>query len=245
MPQFFIDKKFSKGSEVEIRGGDARHIAQVLRLKSGDWIVLSDGDGNSFRAVIKESSPTGVIAAVESKLTRHDGKIPPTLALALIKADRFEWAIEKAVELGSSRIVPFKSARTVPQYAAGASARKIERWQKIALAAAKQSGLPFRPVVEDSREFAEIVRTAKNPVLFFEGEEKNDIRSLWNLRSAAQSDTLIIGPEGGFTGEEVALAKKSGAVTASLGTQILRVETAAIAALAIWQYELGNMDICR
>lgn len=242
MPQFFIDKTFRIGDNIEIRGSDARHISQVLRLKTGDWIILSDGDGNSFRAIIEKSSPSNVTARIQDKIARREGKMPPALALALIKADRFEWAIEKAVELGCRRIVPFKSARTVPQYTVGANAGKIERWQKIALAAAKQSGLPFRPVIETPLEFSQLMEHANRAVLFYEGEEKNDIRSLWNSRYAAEVNTLIIGPEGGFTGEEILLARQSGVETASLGTQILRVETAAIAALTIWQYELGNMD---
>lgn len=246
MPQFFIDKQFAKNSEIEIRGGDARHISSVLRLKAGDWIVLSDGEGRSYRAKILDSSLRRVKVIIGEEISRRELSQPPVLALALIKPGRFEWAIEKAVELGCLRIVPFKSARTIPQFADNVNARRLARWQKIALAAAKQSGLPFVPEIETPRDFSGLFNSPgefRRTILFYEGEDKTDILSLWRAKPAEGRDLLIIGPEGGFTDSEVVIAKKNGATTASLGAQILRVETAAIAALAIWQYEEGNMRI--
>lgn len=246
MPQFFIDKKFTIDSEIEIRGGDARHISSVLRLGSGDWIVLSDGAGRSYRAKIVTSSPACVTALIGDKIQRREGLAPAVLALALIKLERFEWAIEKAVEIGCRRIIPFRSARTIPQFALNANARRLARWQKVALSAAKQSGLPFVPEIDSPHDFSNLFNAPnqfRRMIFFYEGEDKTDIRALWRTKPADGPDLIIIGPEGGFTNDEVALAKKSGAITASLGSQILRVETAAIAALAIWQYEEGNMDM--
>ncbi|MFH0800695.1 MAG: RsmE family RNA methyltransferase [Pseudomonadota bacterium] len=245
MPQFFIDRKFCTGGEIEIRGGDARHISQVLRLRAGDWILLSDGGGRSFRAIIRSVSSQSVRAEIEEEIRRPEAKSPPALALAIIKGDRFEWALEKAVELGTRRIIPFCSARTVPQYAAAAGARKAERWQKIAVAAAKQSGLPFRPQVDEPRSFADLLKLSKKfnrAVLLYEGEKRTSIADLGEKGCRSSEDIIIIGPEGGFTDDEVGLATAAGAIAVSLGAQILRVETAAIAAIAIWQYELGNMN---
>jgi 16S rRNA (uracil1498-N3)-methyltransferase len=251
MPQFFVDKTLIAGSDVQIRGADAHHISQVLRLAANDWIMLSDGSGRSFRAIITRSSPREVLASVKEEITRHHGLPPPTLALAIIKGDRFEWALQKAVELGCRRIIPFQSARTVPQYANAATSSKQKRWQKIAHEAAKQSGLPFIPQIDAPQKFATIFNSPKdhgNIVLLYEGERACDIKKFWR-ESAANSarkdapDLLVVGPEGGFGAHEVEIAKESGAITASLGTQILRVETAAITALAIWQYELGNLSL--
>lgn len=251
MPQFFIDQEFSAGDDVEIRGADARHIASVLRLGAGDWIVLSDGLGRSFRATITSATARSVGARIESELVRKNTLPAPALALAVIKGDRFEWAIQKAIEVGCRHLIPFCSLRTVPQYAESAESRKGDRWMRIALAAAKQSGLPFRPEVEDLREFRQVIGMAasyRRSVLLYEGERTHSLRSLLAepppTPGATQNagDLLIVGPEGGFADDEVARATKAGITTVSLGPQILRVETAAVVALAVWQYELGNLN---
>lgn len=241
MPHFFIDASWNTGDHIAIRGSDARHIAQVLRLQEGDWIVLSDGSGRSFRATITKASPSKVEARIREELPRRLENASPVLALALIKGERFEWAIQKAVEIGCRRIIPFRSARTVPRMAEDPGDRKRARWQRIALEAAKQSGLPFHPMVDLPVDFSELVRktdTWQHILFFYEGACSQDLCTSWDVESAAGStDLLIIGPEGGFTDAEVDCAASAGAVTVSLGPQILRVETAAIVALAIWHHE--------
>jgi 16S rRNA (uracil1498-N3)-methyltransferase len=244
MPQFFVDQPLASDREIQIRGADARHIAQSLRLRAGDWIVLSDGAGRSYRATITSSAPNAVVATIGAELPPRRGVPPPALALAAIRGERFEWAIEKAVELGCRHLLPFHSARTVR--GKGDEARKLARWRTIALEAAKQSGLPFRPEIETAQDFDALCARFGDfsaAILFFEGEEKRELRETLRGQPPASEGLLIIGPEGGFTAEEVRRAAEAGAVTASLGPQILRVETAAVAALAICQYELGNMDI--
>lgn len=243
MPQFFTENEIVAGMEVLIRGAEARHISEVLRLRSGDWIVLSDGSGRSFRSIIKSVKQGSVKAAIKEEIIRTAANPPPALALAVIKKDRFEWAIEKAVELGASRIIPFLCERTVPRYLKDATEAKEKRWTNIALAAAKQSGLPVRPEIGKILKFGELCAASKNfgtAILFYEGEKDAHIGSILKNRDKSLGGLLIIGPEGGFTDEEVKAAKESGIQTASLGTQILRVETAAIAALSVWQYEAGG-----
>ncbi|HPM41290.1 MAG TPA: RsmE family RNA methyltransferase [bacterium] len=248
MPQFFVDRDFCVGDEVALTGADARHVSQSLRLGVGDWLVLSDGRGSSFRSEILSASPGRVTAKVLEEMPRPALSPPPALALAVIKGDRFEWALGKCVELGCRRILPFFSSRTVPQYSRGADVRKLTRWRKIALEAAIQSGLPFRPEVEKPAAFGEMVAgfgRFDRAILFYEGERGRDVRSHFSEgegRKVSAVDLLIIGPEGGFSKEEVDLAREAGAVSLCLGSQILRVETAAVVAVALWQYELGNMD---
>ena len=248
MPQFFVDRSFRVGDEVALTGADARHVSQSLRLGVGDWLVLSDGRGSSFRSEILSASPAGVTAKVLEEMPRPKLFPPPALALAVIKGDRFEWAIGKCVEAGCRRFLPFFSSRTVPQYSRGADERKLARWRKIALEAAIQSGLPFRPEVEKPAAFSEVVAgfgRFDRALLFYEGERGRNVRSHFSerdARKASAGDLLIIGPEGGFSGEEVSEAVEAGASSLSLGPQIMRVETAAVVAVALWQYELGNMD---
>jgi 16S rRNA (uracil1498-N3)-methyltransferase len=245
MPQFFIDKDFEVGSDVEIRGADAKHVTKVLRLARGDWLVLSDGSGKSYSAEIRSVSPRAVTAHVVGMRFRRK-KTELTLALSLIKHDRTETIVQKAVELGITRIIPFHSERTVPRYVADADDRKLDRWRKIAMEAAKQSGLPFVPAVEPPLPFAELCRyfgDFEMAILFWEGEDRRDIASYGKKLSDRGEKLVVIGPEGGFTKGEVDAARKAGAFTASLGAQILRVETAAVAALSICLYESGDFNL--
>lgn len=245
MPQFFIDQKFDVGSEVDLRGADAKHVVQVLRLTPGDWIVLSDGSGKSYEAEITDASPRSVTAKIKS--LRSQRKLSDlTLAIAITKHDKTEAVIQKTVELGIARIIPFHSERTVPKLVSDVTDKKLERWQKISMEAAKQSGLPFFPKVERPLPFDELVRTIPDfvtSILFWEGEKDRGIADYKDELSQEGKKLVVIGPEGGFSKDEVEKARAAGAVTASLGQQILRVETAAIAALAICQYESGEFRV--
>lgn len=241
MPQFFLNQPFETGNEVEIIGRNAHHITDVLRLKTGNWLILSDGKGRSFKSEIISVASKRVRTIIKEEIRRETATEPPTLAFAVIKHDRSEWIIQKAVELGCRHIIPFYCQRTIPKYAS--AGKKHRRWQEIALEAAKQSGLPFVPQVDEPIDFDELCSLMpkyEKTILFWEGEKKEDFKSkVYGLRSKV---LLIIGPEGGFDESEIGKAKACGAITISLGQQILRVETAAIAALAIMQYELGNLN---
>jgi len=245
VPQFFIDQEFDVASQVELRGSDAKHIVQVLRLSAGDWLVLSDGSGKSYEAEILEASKRSVVAQIKS--LRSERKISDlTLAIAITKHDKTEAVIQKSVELGIARIIPFHSERTVPRLVEDLTDKKMERWQKIAMEAAKQSGLPFRPSIGRIISFNEMLRIMPRfvaSILFWEGENQRGIADYKDLLAQDGKKLIIIGPEGGFSKEEVENAHAAEIVTASLGQQILRVETAAIAALSICQYESGEFGV--
>ena len=251
MPQFFIDRNLDEGMSVEIRGADAHHISDVLRLIPGDWLVLSDGQGNSFRSVITDAKARSVTVRIEGKANRPSGRTPPTLAIASIRSERLEWAVQKCVELGTRQIITYNSHRTVRTGAATNGGRKTKRLKRIALEAAKQSGLPLIPAVDGPIEFEELCAQLglfDPAILLYEGECENDLRSIWEVHrkhlkgKPSKPPLIVIGPEGGFTQNEVETATEHGAITSSLGSQILRVETAAVAAMTICQYELGNMN---
>ncbi len=247
MPQFFTNSDISSGAIIELKGQDAHHIHNVLRLKPEDWILISDGKGRSFKSKIIESTKKSVTISICDQLERETIASPPTLAVSPISKERFEWIIEKSVELGCKRIIPLITERTVPHRAKIVSdQKKMQRLNEIALSAAKQSGLPFRPEIDTPMGFKEIIKHIDeydSSILFYEGEEKTDMKSFWKDRPGGTDNLIIVGPEGGFTKEEVSLAKNSGTVLLSLGQQILRVETAALAAISIWQYEIGNMNV--
>jgi len=243
MPQFFVDKKITPPCEIELIGSDAHHIGNVLRLKAGDWIQISDGLGNSFKAEIERTSSKSVKISVKSAIQKAARAEPPVLALSIFKSEKFEIALQKTVELGCRRIIPVKCERSLP-HLAKSSASKNERWNKIAIAAAKQSGLPFIPCVEKMLSFEALCDTEmkdENRAMLYEGKAVMTLPEYFKSSKKNSGHLLLIGPEGGFSSEEVEMASRSGISTVSLGPQILRVETAAIAAVTIWQYELGNM----
>jgi len=243
MPHFFIDKKIAPPCKIELLGGDAHHISNVLRLRAGDWIEISDGLGNSFKAEIDGTSSKSVRISVRSAIKKATRTEPPVLALSIFKSEKFEIAIQKAVELGCRRIIPVKCERSLP-HLAKSSASKNERWNKIAIAAAKQSGLPIIPCVEKMLPFETLCNTemkSENRAMLYEGKALMTLPEYFKSSKKKSGHLLLIGPEGGFAPEEVEMASKSGISSVSLGPQILRVETAAIAAVTIWQYELGNM----
>lgn len=245
MPHFFIDTVMEPREETIIRGRDAAHIAKVLRLDSGDWIVLSDGKGASYRASIIKASAREVVARIIERLPPRVGYTPPVLAHAVIKHDRTERIIQKAVELGIRELMPFHSQRTIPRFAAESGATRLDRWSRIAREAAQQSGLPWRPTVHRPQSFADLVSstaTFDDRILMWEGEQTTGISSIRDRLRIPNRKLVIIGPEGGFTEDEVGLARASSALIMSLGPQILRVETACLAALTVCQYELGAFD---
>ncbi len=255
MPQFLIEPSAVKDNVATITGKDARHISQVLRLKKGDWLMLTDGQGNRWKAVILSISPKEVVAVAQdfspANIGRPEGlrykSTNITLAQAVIKHDRLEWIIQKAVELGCSRIVPFTSERTIPKFAG--TPHKPARWQKIALEAAKQCGTTLRPTVEEPVPFLNLLtrlKPSETNILFYEGETSANLSSLappdGGVQHADAGTVVMIGPEGGFSSDEVKKAKEAGVVTCGLGPLILRVETASIAALTLVQQRLGYFE---
>lgn len=243
MPQFFIDRSLDVGIETEIRGADAKHLSTVLRLRRGDWLMLADASGATYRAEIAAATPRAVTVSIKERVRLPVSGHPPVIAQAIIKHDRIEGIIQKAVELGVREIRPFHSARTIPRLTQGITQKRLARWRTIAVEAAKQSGLPFRPTVDAPRSFDALVESAadfETKLIFWEGERERDLKSMRKAISAGMRMIVIIGPEGGFTQGEIERAQSAGAVSVSLGPQILRVETACVAALAICQYEAGG-----
>jgi len=216
----------------ELRGEEARHLTRSLRAEAGRQYEISDS-GSLYLAEIVEAHPGSVIFRVLEPLPISEPPVQITLLAALIKFDRFEWTIEKATELGVDRIVPVEAARTEKGLFAAAEKRR-ERWRRIARASSQQSRrlrapeiLPaarFRTAISERAEFRYVLEEETAPAL---------LRSLPPDRSESSRVALLTGPEGGWTEAERELARSAGWLPVSLGSQILRAETAAIASVAI------------
>jgi 16S rRNA (uracil1498-N3)-methyltransferase len=233
--RFFVDH-FEQSNAV-MTGDAAHHLGRVLRAEPGQLFELSDGKTawlGRIELVQKERVEFALIERIESK----ESALRTTLLLAIVKFDSFEWALEKATELGARTIVPLAAARS-EKALLHAAEKRSERWKKILLEAAQQSrrvSIPeLKPVEKPAKAFGD---GEGCKVILSERTEAQPLKSLvTNMRT--DTATLAIGPEGGWTNEEFAAAEVAGFRQASLGSLILRTETAVVTALANLNYALG------
>ena len=221
---------------------DLHHMTKVLRLKPGDEIEVSDGTAWEYRGVLRlVTSEEAVADIVDKQAFAREPGIRITLFQGMPKQGKMELIIQKAVELGVSRVVPVFTDRSVVTDN-GKMDKKIQRWQKIADEAVKQCRRGKIPEIGEDLTFSQMAEQLKDYdcVLFpYENEEDRSLKAgLRNLTSKPQNLAIIIGPEGGFSDREAALLKEKGALCVTLGKTILRTETAGLAAIAMVLYEL-------
>jgi 16S rRNA (uracil1498-N3)-methyltransferase len=233
--RFFVDA-FDAGRAV-LAGDAAHHLGRVLRAEPGQVYELSDGT-SVWLGKIEFASEDEIQFALVEALPVRTSSLDKTLLLAVVKFDAFEWALEKATELGINRIVPLAAARSEKGLLTAAG-KRVERWKKILLESAQQSRRVRLPVIEPvatpPEAFAASVSDLK--ILLSERAGARALRKILAGQSA-ESVTLAIGPEGGWTDEELAAAEKRGLQAASLGNLILRTETAVTACLASVNFAL-------
>jgi 16S rRNA (uracil1498-N3)-methyltransferase len=235
--RFFVEK--FEGQRALVSGDRARHLGVVLRAQAGQLYELSDGERVCLGRIEKVARDMVEFALLE-ELPANEPTFHVTLLLSVLKFDAFQWAIEKATELGVTEIVPLAAARSEKALIAAAEKRS-ERWRKIVLEAAQQSRrvrLPvLQPVARPEAAFA--ARGDQLGIFLSERADAPPLRIA--LRSQAASEAVLaVGPEGGWTDEERDAALKAGFHEASLGKLILRAETAVVAALAALTYALGD-----
>lgn len=241
MPKFFFNKNDISQGQVQLFGEDEKHIKTVLRARVGEELTLCDGEGMDYQCRIA-SMERGVLLDILSKeVCETEPKTKITLYQGLPKADKMELIIQKCVELGVDRIVAVSTERAIVKLDKKES-KKLERWQKIAEAAAKQSGRGKIPEIgQQVLKFKEAVAEAKEldgAIIPYEKEQETGIRQF--VRGfQGESIGVFIGPEGGFAEEEIALAQEAGITPITLGKRILRTETAGMTTTALLLYELG------
>ncbi|MGN1230634.1 MAG: 16S rRNA (uracil(1498)-N(3))-methyltransferase [Anaerotignum sp.] len=240
MPKFFFNKNDISQGQVQLFGEDEKHIKTVLRARVGEEMTLCDGEGMDYQCRIA-SMERGVLLDILSKeVCETEPKTKITLYQGLPKADKMELIIQKCVELGVDRIMAVSTERAIVKLDKKES-KKLERWQKIAEAAAKQSGRGKIPEIgQKVLKFKEAVAEAKEldgAIIPYEKEQETGIRQFVQ-GFQGESIGVFIGPEGGFAEEEIALAQENGITPITLGKRILRTETAGMTTAAILLYEL-------
>jgi 16S rRNA (uracil1498-N3)-methyltransferase len=241
--RFFVEGVHAVGDRVAFAPDDARKLTTVLRKRSGDRVAVVDSAGVAYAATV-ELDGRAVHARLDAALERPaaESTLRVTIAQAVPKGAKMDLVVEKAVELGAHAIVPVRSARVVGHAAAGG---KVERWRRIARAAAQQSGRTRVPDVSDVVDWAALLRTfARYERVYVPWElaDPSPLRTVFDedLRDVT-SALIAIGPEGGFSAEEIDAAREADASIISLGRRILRTETAALVVLAAMQYARGEL----
>lgn len=258
MPQFFLPPEALAGQEFTLAGPEAFHIAKVLRCQPGQTIVLFDGKGGRFEGLIREVRQDGTVVGTLGKtLHKMSDRAAVRLHLyqGLIKASHWDWLLEKGTELGAASFTPVLTPRTVVLLREVERAKaKQERWGRVIMAAAKQCQRAELPPVNAPIEFRDAIKTCAKAggltLLAWEGLSgataheslRPALRAADHKRGDESLDVnVFIGPEGGFSEEEVELAESLGVLVFGLGPRVLRSETAALAAAALIQYELGGL----
>ncbi len=242
MHRFFIPRPYAETMEIE--GVDARHIYTVLKMKPGEKVQIVSDDGVTALAEITETAPgCTVVKCLEVIAESHEPAVKITLAQGLVKGEKMDFIIQKAVELGVSSIVPLAMEHSVVRYDGVKAAKKRERWQKIAESAAKQSKRDIIPQVEAVSDMAKLMEecTCTTKIIAYECEDKQGLKQVLQKNPQTDSILIIIGPEGGISEAELTAARSGGAVPVSLGRRILRAETAGLTALSAILYEFDEL----
>lgn len=240
MPHILISPADISNNSVTIRGTEAHHLVRVLRVEAGDPLFLFDGEGASYKARCESVDNTGpsVLASITEK-TVSKRATAVHLFQGLPKGSKFDYVIEKAVELGADGLIPFLSDKNIVKLTPVQSTSKLKRWESLGKAAAKQSGRATLPAIETARPFKELEARLKTGLTLFldTAEKKTTLKSV-DLKKTKLIN-IVVGPESDLTAVERSLLLKWGAVPVTLGPRVLRTETAGLVALSIINHELG------
>ena len=250
MPKFFVPSHYIFGDYALIRGQEALHIYKVLRLKPGEKIRIFDGNGSEYHCEIRKTKKDLVEVIILNKLLGNpEPPVNTTLFQCIPKGNKMDFIVQKATELGITTIVPVISSRVVVKLDdMKRVTNRIERWEKIALEACKQSDRSYIPRINKILLLKDCIKTemalnSQLQLVLWEEEKKAYFKNILKrcVNDNIYNVSFYVGPEGGFTTEEVDLLKKSGNITVSMGPRFLRTETATISFLSIIMYELGDM----
>ena len=242
MPRFFIAGTNVAGGMAILKGRDAEHV-RVLRLRPGEDVILCDGQGTDYKCRLvyadKEQAEAEILEVVPCPA---EPSVKVTVLCGLPKGDRTDYIIQKCVEAGASEIAFFLSDRCVAR--PGEPEKKLERWQRIAEEAAKQSGRGIIPQVSWAGDFAGALDAAiktELPLFMYETGEREALNAVLEANKEIKTAAIVTGPEGGFAEFEAKLAKIAGLRVCSMGERILRCETAPVVAVSALMYATGNL----
>jgi 16S rRNA (uracil1498-N3)-methyltransferase len=245
--RFFAEGESLSPGERLLEGRSARYLSRVLRLGVGERVILFDGSGYEFPAEILEVGRQFVRLQVsEGEKVDRESPLDLWLGLGLCQPAKMDLIIQKATELGVIEIIPVRTLRVQSWLVGEKEITRRRRWERIAQEAARQSGRNKVPRILPLAEFSQVLRHGEptgRKLIFWEEEESNDLKQTLAVKGQTPQVGVVIGPEGGFSAEEIEQAKAAGFRIISLGRRILRAETAAIVVIGLLQYELGDLGL--
>ena len=246
MHRFFMLQENFQGEQVVFTGQQAHQIRNVLRMGPGDHVIVLDNTGFEYTAILTKIDRQEVVGEmIYKQRAQGEPRTQITLYQGLLAREKFEWVLQKCTEVGAARFVPTVTERSIVRRPDTVTARRLSRWRRIITEAAEQSGRGRIPQLEAPVNFPDAVSELGGFDRCLIGSPQAGGPSLRELLRAGDTEpvvvALLIGPEGGFTDEEVQLAQASGASPISLGRRILRTETAAVVASALILHELGEL----
>lgn len=240
MPKFFVKEEQISGSLITIVGDDARHIARSLRMAAGDGITVSDGRTTDYVCkLVKIRDEACECEIIESATSQSESPLLITLCMAYPKGDKLETIIQKAAELGASRILPFESSRCIKRPKAEKLDKQLQRLSRIAEEAAKQCGRSRVPEILAPLSYEQMLKIATESELSlfcYENESGYSLKNAFDDNKSISSISIIVGSEGGFSKDEAKAAQEAGCISVSLGKRILRCETAPLFVLSSISY---------
>jgi 16S rRNA (uracil1498-N3)-methyltransferase len=243
MHRFFIDPTGVQDRTAMITGPEAHHLRTVLRLTVGDLVCLFDGTGNVHEATITRIAKGEVATRIVASRTAAPSPVLVHISQALLKGKKMDLLIQKANELGIDILEPFISIHCENK---SRNPEREQRWRRVIIESCKQCGRPVPLTCRQEVDFATMLRTGRKfdlKLIFWEHEQELSLNRLFAEQGMTyRSVQAIIGPEGGFSADEINQAKAAGFMSVSLGRRILRAETASIAVMAILQHRMGNLE---
>ena len=245
MPVFFVPPKCIAPPTISITGDLLLHLRDSLRITMGETLWFGNGQGTRYHTEITDVSKRAATGLILESIQEPPRRTPRLiLGQSLLKGEKMDWAIQKATELGVDEFVPIESRHSVVQLKADRVEHQLARWQRIALEAAQQSEQWRVPIIAPPQSLAALLTSRGNETMTLMLAERKEGKSLQTVglpRVATVSMLVLIGPEGGWSKDEVQIADQAGIHPITLGPPILRAETAAIATISILQSRLGNL----
>jgi 16S rRNA (uracil1498-N3)-methyltransferase len=246
MHRFYVPQADSGQRQIELPEREAHHAATVLRVRPGEKVSVLNGRGLELNGFISQAARRSISITIESRIQHPPSPCPITLFQAVLKGKAMDWVMQKSTELGVHRIVPVLTGRTIPVVDGSDGPSKALKWTSTAVEALKQCGSPWLPIIEPPLAFEAALRTSEETELILIAALDEKVRLACDFLDAHRKQTgrapssigVWIGPEGDFTPGELKCLAASGGGSMTLGPRVLRSDTAALASVAILQYEL-------
>ncbi len=244
--RFFVNRQCFHDSKVVITDQQAHQILRVLRLRAGDHIIVLDNEGWEYEVVLAAINKSQLtFEVIDKRQAKGEPQTRITLYQSMLARDKFEWVLQKCTEVGVWRFIPVITRRSLVRKSDTFGPAKLERWQRIITEAAEQSHRGLIPEINRPIGFKECISQLSEFDLVLIASLSEDSKPLGKFTGDCgkpKNIAILIGPEGGFTDDEIRLACENGAAAISLGPRVLRTETAAVVASALVLYELGQME---